>query len=47
MTILENKEMEKVEGGGVSWVGIGLVVTAVVIFLAGFIDGLTNPSKCN
>lgn len=47
MTYLQEQDMNKIEGGGVSWVGISIAATAIIIFLAGFIEGLTNPSKCN
>lgn len=44
MKILDNNQLDKVVGGNV-WVGLGIV--AFIIFLAGVIEGYTNPSSCN
>lgn len=44
---LDNNTLEKVKGGEVNPIWIGIAVAAVVIFISGIIDGLTNPEKCN
>ncbi len=46
MKKLDELELKKIEGGGISaWaiVGIGLAIT----FVAGIIDGIARPLKCN
>ncbi len=47
--ILQNidyKNMEKITGGSSTLAGVALIVTAVIIFLSGVINGYTNPEKC-
>ena len=46
MIRIEENELEKINGGATPYIWIGLAVTALVIFLSGFIDGLVNPKKC-
>ena len=46
MKELEKKELEKINGGGIS-IGLIVVVTAGISFLAGLLDGIARPSKCN
>ena len=46
MKKLTNTKLEKISGGGLSvaaMIGIG----ALIIFLSGLLEGITNPSKCN
>ena len=48
MKVVENEKLEKVKGGeGIAAVWIGLAVTAIVIFISGVIEGITNPERCN
>lgn len=48
MKVVENNELEKIKGGEVmTAVWIGLAVTAIVIFISGVIEGITNPERCN
>ena len=49
MKNLNNLELERINGGmSVSaGVSIGVVVTAIVVFLSGVIEGITNPGRCN
>lgn len=45
MKIIEVDELERVKGGGISvWAGVG--IAAIVVFLAGVIEGITNPNRC-
>jgi len=44
MKALNNSQLNEVVGGNV-WVGLGIV--AFIIFLAGVIEGYTNPGRCN
>ena len=45
MKRVDDKELVKVNGGFSGWAlaGIGLIVT----FVAGVIDGIARPKKCN
>ena len=45
MKKINDLELQKVEGGMTVWaaIGIGLVVT----FVAGILDGIARPMKCN
>ncbi len=43
---LNDKEMNNVKGGAVSW-PIVAAVGGVVAFIIGVISGYTNPTKCN
>lgn len=43
---LSNKELEEMNGGGFTLLGIGGAIAAG-IFLVGVIDGFVNPKKCN
>lgn len=45
MKIIDVLELEKIKGGGISvWAGVG--IAAIVVFLAGVIEGITNPNRC-
>lgn len=44
---LNNEEMLKVTGGGISSKVIWGIVGSAIIFIAGLIDGIVNPKKCN
>ena len=44
MKVLNHTELNDVVGGNI-WVGLGIV--AFIIFIAGVIDGYTNPGRCN
>lgn len=41
MTIVkvEEEKLEKVTGGAVEWLGVGLAVAAIIIFLSGVFEG--------
>lgn len=47
MKLINEKELDSIKGGAVSPVLVVVIVSAVVVFLAGVIDGFTNPEKCN
>jgi len=46
MKKINDKELEQIEGGGISW-GIALGIVAAVTFVVGVVDGYINPIKCN
>ena len=41
---LNENELKQINGGGI---GIGLLITAGIVFLAWLLDGYVRPSKCN
>lgn len=46
MVKIEESELEKINGGAVSYIWVGIAIAALIIFLSGFIDGIANPKKC-
>lgn len=44
---ISDGELDKISGGGVEWIGIGLAISAFVVFLSGVIEGYTNPGRCS
>ena len=44
MRYLNNESLEGITGGLSTWAAIG--ISAIVIFLAGVIDGIVHPNKC-
>ena len=44
---IKEEELEKIKGGATASIWIGIAITAVVIFLSGVIEGITNPERCN
>ena len=44
MKELDSKELMNINGGGL---GLGLVIGAGIVFLAGILDGFVRPLKCN
>jgi len=45
MRKLTNNELQNIDGGGISF-GIGLLIGAAVVFLAGVTDGYVRPLAC-
>ncbi len=43
---MNQKELMKVNGGGISF-GLGLLISAGIVFLIGVVDGFVRPLKCN
>ena len=39
MIVLQEKELEKIKGGAVPYVWVGIAIAAFVVFLSGIIDG--------
>ncbi len=44
---VNDEKLEKISGGSVEWLGIGLAIAAIVIFLSGVFEGYTNPGRCD
>lgn len=47
METINNDKLEKIKGGALITVWGGLAISAIVIFVSGIIEGLTNPKRCN
>jgi len=47
MQKLNNEEMLKVKGGGISSKLIWGLVGGAIVFLIGLFDGIISPKKCN
>lgn len=46
MNKIDELELMNINGGGISfWTVIG--ISALVVFIAGVLDGFTRPLKCN
>lgn len=43
---ISNEELEKIKGGTSVTVWAGIIYSTIIIFIAGIIEGFTNPSKC-
>ncbi len=44
--VLKEQELEMIVGGGISYTIMGLI-GAIGVFLAGVVDGIIRPLKCN
>lgn len=44
---ISDERLEKISGGAVEWLGIGVAVAAILIFLSGILEGYTNPGRCD
>lgn len=47
MKVLSNEEMLEYNGGIKLYTGYVGIAAGVISFILGFIDGYTNPKKCN
>lgn len=50
MRELSDNETLQISGGSISLttaVGIGMAVSAVVVFISGILEGFSNPRRCN
>ena len=44
MKTLNLTELEQIKGGVFGWTVIG--ISAIIVFLAGVFEGITNPNPC-
>lgn len=44
--ILKEQELETIVGGGISY-SVLAIVGAIGVFIAGVVDGIIRPLKCN
>ncbi len=49
MSKIEENKLDTISGGMTTTAAvlIGVGVTALVVFLSGLIEGITNPERCN
>ena len=47
MEKLDDKDLCNIKGGFTMTPWIALGIAAVVIFISGILEGITNPNKCN
>ena len=48
MVEIKEEKLDQIKGGmNISPVWIGIGIAALIIFLSGVIEGITNPGKCN
>jgi len=40
-------ELENIKGGTPEYILTGIVISAIIIFISGIIEGITNPKGCN
>ena len=43
---IDEKELENIKGGAALSVWTGIAIAAIIIFISGIIEGITNPQKC-
>lgn len=44
--ILKEQELQNITGGGISYSILG-IIGAIGVFIAGVVDGILRPLKCN
>ncbi len=47
MTEIAQKDLPNITGGATISVWTGIVIAAIVVFISGVIEGITNPERCN
>lgn len=46
MKEISNEQLENIKGGTAMTVWTGIIISTIVIFVSGLIEGITNPEKC-
>lgn len=46
MSEITDDNLANITGGGVN-VWVGVAIAAIVVFISGVIEGITNPGRCN
>ena len=44
---IKEENLETITGGTAITVWTGIVITAIVVFISGVIEGITNPERCH
>lgn len=47
MKSISTSELERIKGGASISVITGVVIAAIVVFISGVIEGITNPARCH
>ena len=47
MKKIEEENLEKIKGGEAVSIWVGIAIAAIVVFISGVIEGITNPERCN
>ena len=47
MKEIEQENLDKITGGAAISIWTGLVIAAIVVFISGVIEGITNPERCH
>lgn len=45
--IISDEKLEKVSGGGIQWLAVGVGIATIIVFISGIIEGYTNPGRCS
>jgi len=43
---IKKEELDNIKGGAMISVWTGIVITSIVVFISGVIEGITNPERC-
>ena len=44
---IDQEDLDKIKGGAVVSIWTGIVIAAIVVFISGVIEGITNPERCH
>ena len=44
---IDQEDLDKIKGGAAVSIWTGIVIAAIVVFISGVIEGITNPERCN
>jgi len=44
---INKEDLEKIQGGAAVSIWTGIAIAAIVVFISGIIEGITNPERCH
>ncbi len=44
---IKEEQLENIKGGATISVWAGIAIAAIVVFISGIVEGITNPAKCS
>ena len=44
---IDQEDLDKIKGGAAVSIWTGIVIAAIVVFISGVIEGITNPERCH
>ncbi len=47
MEEIKKDALHEIKGGGAITIWTGIAISALIVFLSGVIEGITNPKECN